>query len=143
MRNGIGFFCIVFCMIVTAACSSKKDKILPKEKMQAVMWDMMRADKFLSDYVLNRDTSKKKDSESVKLYQQVFAIHKINGEQFSKSLEYYKERPDELRQIMDSISRPATPPPAETVQPIPAVKEDTGKGQKQDTLPPRKIKKVL
>ena len=53
--------------------------ILPQKKMQAVLWDMMRADQFLTDYVLNKDSSLNKITESLKYYQQIFAIHKITG----------------------------------------------------------------
>jgi hypothetical protein len=143
MRINSWIMCGAFMLSAAWGCRSEKRRILPKDKMQAVMWDMMRADKFLSDYVLSRDTSKKKDSESIKLYQQVLAIHRVNGEQFSESLQYYKERPDELRQIMDSISKPPVTPPAETVQPLPAIQADTSSGKQKDTIQARKIKKVF
>lgn len=116
--------------------------------MELVLHDMMRADKFLADYVLNKDTTKKIDSESVKLYQQIFAIHQITGEQFQKSFAYYKEHTDQLRAIMDSLSRPAAAAaPTEMVQPLPAPQPqsvaDTTQQNKADTTQRPKIKKVM
>lgn len=104
MRNS---FLIFFLLIVVLGCG-KKNKIpgdvLPQKKMQAVLWDMMRVDQFLADYVLNKDSSKKKTTESLLYYQQVFAIHKISREEFQHSLAYYKTHPVLLKTIMDSIS---------------------------------------
>ncbi len=114
--------------------------------MELVLHDMMRADKFLADYVLNKDTTKKIDSESIKLYQQIFAIHQITGEQFQKSFTYYKEHPDQLRAIMDSLSRPAAAAPTEMVQPLPAPQPQSLEyttQNKADTAQKPKIKKVM
>lgn len=134
-------------ILLLSACKSKESKsVIPSDKMEVILQDMMRADKFLADYVLNKDTAKKVDSESVKLYQQIFAIHQITGEQFQKSFAYYKEHPDQLRTIMDSLSRPAVAAPTEIIQPLPApqpqsVADSTQK--KVDTTPKPKIKKVM
>lgn len=130
------------------SCSSRKEKVLPPAKMQAVLWDLMRTDKFLSDYVLNKDSSKKVDSESVKLYQQVFAMHQINGEEFSRSFTYYKDHPEHLKAIMDSINRPVAVPvaaPTAPVQPpVSPQKQSTADTVpvKADTLKPQ-IRKIM
>jgi hypothetical protein len=79
--------------------------VLPQPKMQAVMWDMMRADQFLSDYVLNKDSSKNKELESIKLYTRIFAFHKISKEEFEKSFAYYRSNPLQLQELMDSVSK--------------------------------------
>ena len=55
MRTGLLIITILF----FAGCKNKNavpGNILPQSKMQAVIWDMMRADQFLTDYVLNKDT---------------------------------------------------------------------------------------
>ncbi len=84
-----------------------KDKVpanvLPQEKMRVVLKDMMTADQFLANFVLNIDSTKKKESESIRLYNQVFAIHKISPEIFFKSFTFYKEHPALLQPIMDSL----------------------------------------
>ncbi|HEX4875315.1 MAG TPA: DUF4296 domain-containing protein [Chitinophagaceae bacterium] len=130
-------------MFLFLSCGSRKEKVLPPDKMQAVLWDLMRADKFLSDYVLNKDSSKKADTESVKLYRQVFALHQISGEEFSRSFTYYKDHPEQLKAIMDSINRPVAAPVAAPTAPVqpPVVPQQQSAADtvpvKADTLKPR------
>lgn len=104
MRNLLWIFLLLF---ITPGCKNKDSipgTVLPPKKMQAVLWDMMRADQFLNDYVINKDTSLKKIPESLKYYQQIFAIHKINKEQFQQSFSFYQTHPVLLKALMDSIS---------------------------------------
>jgi len=106
MRTGL---LIVLLLIFTAGCKNKNGipkSVLPQKKMQVILWDMMRADQFLADYVLNKDSSLNKTTESLKYYQQIFAIHKTNKEEFQRSFSFYKSRPVLLKAIMDSISTP-------------------------------------
>ena len=85
--------------------------ILPEKKMQAILWDMMRADQFLTDFVLNKDTTINKEKESQRFYQQVYSIHKVTKEEFRKSFEFYRSHPSLLKDLMDSIGhRPVNPP---------------------------------
>ncbi len=78
--------------------------MLPMEKMRAVMYDMMRADQFVSYYVL-KDSTLNREEEAIKSYSQVFAIHGISKEQFSKSFAYYQSNPLLMKEMMDSINR--------------------------------------
>jgi hypothetical protein len=95
----IGFLIIGFSCVI----KEKKDKILPQSEMREVMWDMIRADQYVTDFLL-RDSSKKKKDESVKLYDQIFRLHKTTADEFKKSLAYYSSRPDLLRPIIDSLA---------------------------------------
>jgi hypothetical protein len=63
---------------------------------------MLRVDQFIVNYVA-RDTLLDKKQESIRLYEQVFKIHKISREEFQKSLDFYQNRPDLLKVILDSI----------------------------------------
>ncbi|HET9825960.1 MAG TPA: DUF4296 domain-containing protein [Chitinophagaceae bacterium] len=110
---------IVLAMIVTFSCSEKKNRsdVLPEKKMREVMWDMIRADQYVSDFVL-RDSTKKKKEESVNLYEQIFNLHKITREQFKKSLEYYSSRPDLFRPIVDSLAVRKNELPPHPTRPI-------------------------
>jgi hypothetical protein len=108
---------ILLPVFLLAGCNNNNgvpNGVMPPPKMQAVLWDMMRADQFLADYVINKDTSANKKTETLKYYQQIFAIHKIDEEDFQQSFSYYKSHPALLKAIMDSISKPApellTPP---------------------------------
>ena len=131
MRTGLLIAVVLF---FTAGCKNKNgisNSVLPQKKMQAILWDMMRADQFLADYVLNKDSSLNKTTESLKYYQQIFAIHKTNKEEFQHSFSFYKSRPVLLKAIMDSISTP----PGETAPVLakpdslatsPIINKDTG-----------------
>jgi hypothetical protein len=104
---------IIFSILFITGCKHKDaipGNVLPQNKMQAVLWDMMRVDQFLSDYVLNKDTSLKRSTESIKLYQQVLAINEVTKEKFERSFSFYKSHPLLLKVIMDSIVNISTEP---------------------------------
>ncbi|HWR32747.1 MAG TPA: DUF4296 domain-containing protein [Chitinophagaceae bacterium] len=96
----------IICLFISC---TRKDSlpagILSQKKMQTIMWDMMRADQFLADYVFNKDTSINKTGESLKYYQQVFTIHQITEKDFQKSFYYYRLHPGQFKSIMDSLSQ--------------------------------------
>lgn len=99
---------LIWCASVFLLSCKSKDRtpggLLPKEKMQAVLWDIMRADQFLTDYVFNKDTAADKSKESAKMYQQIFSLHKITWDEFRQSFAYYNKRPELIRPILDSIA---------------------------------------
>ncbi|MBK6384791.1 MAG: DUF4296 domain-containing protein [Chitinophagaceae bacterium] len=100
------FFLLLFVVVIDAGCKSKNSEVLPPKKMQALLWDMMRADQFLADYVLNKDTSINRITESLKHYQRIFAIHNVSKEEFQYSFSYYRNHPVLFKAIMDSINEP-------------------------------------
>lgn len=117
MRSGL--LIIIFSFIVTG-CKNKNSiprEIIPQKKMQEVLWDMMRADQFLNDYILNKDTSLDKAEERLKIYNKVFSIHQISREKFNKSFTYYKSHPSLFKVMMDSISQPKIEIPEEIKYP--------------------------
>ena len=77
--------------------------ILPPDKMQEVLWDMIRADEFLVSYVI-KDTSVNRKTESIKLYEKVFDVHSISKSTFEKSFKYYQLHPENLQPIIDSLN---------------------------------------
>ena len=99
------FFSFFLLVIFFSSCNTKKvpDDILPPEKMQEVLWDMIRADEFLVSYVI-KDTSVNRKAESLKLYQKVFDVHDISKSAFEKSFKYYQLHPETLQPIMDSLN---------------------------------------
>ena len=139
MRTGL---LIVLLLVFTAGCKNKNsipNSVLPQKKMQAILWDMMRADQFLADYVLNKDSSLNKTTESLKYYQQIFAIHKTSKEEFQHSFSFYKSRPVLLKAIMDSISKPtgdiAALAKPDSVATFPTLNKDTTIKNLQKILP--------
>lgn len=109
---------ILFLLIGCAGKNSIPSGVLPQKKMQAILWDFMRADQFLNGYVLNKDSSLNKKNESQKYYQQIFAIHKISREEFLFSFAFYKMHPVSFKPILDSISALPKIIPEETILPI-------------------------
>jgi Domain of unknown function (DUF4296) len=147
MRTGLLIIC---CSIIIAGCKNKNSVpagIIPQKKMQAIIWDMMRADQFLTDFVLNKDTSLDKRTESIRLYTQVFTIHQISKEQYEESFSFYKTHPALFKAIMDTLSQPKTAEtPTEMIkQPVPedSLRVLPGKKQYADSIKPLRRKKIL
>ncbi|MBO9633092.1 MAG: DUF4296 domain-containing protein, partial [Chitinophagaceae bacterium] len=89
------------------ACSDKNrvpSDVLDRDEMQAVMWDMIQADRYAAMFFPS-DSVRKKDikTETLKLYDQVFQIHKISQEEFVRSYKFYLSRPDISKGMFDSI----------------------------------------
>ena len=118
---------VIVSLGVLSACSKKNrlpGDILPPQKMQAILWDLMRADQFMGTFVLNKDTSKNITIESLKYYAHIFSIHDVEREEFQKSFSYYRTRPELFKTIMDSISTPSKTdgldviPPQRVITPV-------------------------
>lgn len=96
---------VIVC-ICFAACTNQykvPGDIIPKEKMEKVLWDMMLADRYASAYI-SKDSSKNVTEENFKLYQQIFDIHDITRDEFVKSFKYYLQRPDITMVVLDSLA---------------------------------------
>lgn len=95
-------------LLFVGACGSDKkvpSAVLPPDKMQAVVQDLMRADQFVVSFALPKDSTLQKDVEKIKWYNRVLRIHNISEQQFKESFRYYQTRPDLMAEIMDSIAR--------------------------------------
>jgi hypothetical protein len=120
------FFTVIFVLFLFS-CSNKDHapKIISSGEMKEVMWDMMRADIFVNDFVV-RDNTKNKLAESEKLYEEIFLIHKIDRARFNSSLKYYQSHPEAFQPVLDSLAAKSTAHPSH-----PFVRaEDTGSHQK-------------
>lgn len=86
------------------SCSTEKvpKDILPPEEMQAILYDVIRADE-LVDFSAFQDSTYRKFSKRAALYDSVLTLHKISKENFQKSFQYYQGRPDLLRTMLDSL----------------------------------------
>ncbi|MES1218120.1 MAG: DUF4296 domain-containing protein [Bacteroidota bacterium] len=91
--------------LIIISCSSKEkipQDVLSQPQMQVVLWDILRTDEFVLNYVKKDSLHNKKD-ESTRLYEEVFRIHKTTKEQFKKSVDYYNSHPEMLKVILDSL----------------------------------------
>jgi hypothetical protein len=125
---------IVWCVI---SCTDK-DKIpagvLPKEKMEKVLWDMIQAERYRETFV--RDSAKDLKKETFTLYAQVFEIHQISKDEFVKSYKFYMSRPDIARTMFDSLATRANRRRDEMYKPQPL---DTATAKQQvDSLATKK-----
>ncbi len=104
MRIVAGLF--LLCVILVAGCSDK-DKIpsgiLSKEDMEKIMWDMMLADQYSANYLVKDSSRINVKLETLKLYEEIFRLHHISKDEFSKSYAFYQSRPDIARVLFDSL----------------------------------------
>lgn len=102
-------FAMTFGLIAFAAACTNKNKIpsdvMTQDKMETVMWDMILADRFSSQF-LERDSVAKKNikTENLKLYERVFQVHHITREEFVRSFNFYLSRPDLNKVIYDTMT---------------------------------------
>jgi len=86
------------------ACSSSVPRgILPPDEMKQIVFDLVRADQFIDNYV-TKDTTANIKERRITLYEQVFAIYKVSKEEFYKSYTYYQQNPDKNKVLFDSLN---------------------------------------
>ena len=90
-------------LALIGACNSKlPSDVLKPDKMQAVLWDVIKADVFTAEFI-KKDSTKNAAAENVKLQQQIFALHKISKADFYRSYDYYRSNTEIFKKIMDSM----------------------------------------
>jgi hypothetical protein len=106
MRRLIAGTLALFC-IIAVGCSDKKSVpsgILPREKMEVVLWDMIQADQYAN--VLAKDSAAHiadLKMERLRLYDQVFRLHDVSRDKFQKSYSYYTDHPELSQDLFDSL----------------------------------------
>lgn len=101
---------IVTFILLLAACTHRDRMpkgVYPREKMQAVLWDMLLADRYAALYLFKDSLRIDVKQETFKLYEEVFAVHNTNREAFIKSYRYYLAHPNLSKQMLDSLSNRA------------------------------------
>jgi hypothetical protein len=115
--------CLISVLLLLAVACNNDSKvpkgILPQEKMEAVLWDMMRADE-LVNLQYAKDSSINRFDSSTRLYQQILKLHKTDAASFKKSFKYYQARPDLLKPVFDSLQKHGYTSPG--AKPMPFVK---------------------
>ena len=99
----------LFFILFVSVAGCNRDKTIPKgilsqNEMRKIMWDLMRADAYVADFIMKDSTRKQNQKvESAILYEQIFSIHSTTQEAFIKSRDFYERRPDLLKVITDSL----------------------------------------
>jgi len=126
---------LIVLMIVGVGCSDKDgvpSGVLAREDMQNVLWDMIQADQY-STYLAKDSGRINVKLENMRLYDQVFQLHHVTRDKFTKSYKYYMAHPELTQALMDSllsmgnrlrsesynrpINRPVSTPPLTIVPP--------------------------
>jgi hypothetical protein len=90
-------------LVFINSCKSKAPAdVLKPPKMEAVLWDVIKADVFTAEFI-KKDSSKNAATENLKLQQQIFAIHKITKADFYRSYDYYKSNSEIFKKVIDSM----------------------------------------
>jgi hypothetical protein len=96
------FFCFLTVIFISGCKPEVPKDVLPPKKMQAVLWDVLRADDMANVYALS-DTSFYSFQKHAPYYRTILEVHSITKKDFVNSLEYYKSHPVLLKKILDSI----------------------------------------
>jgi hypothetical protein len=97
-------------IFVSCSGSDVPKDVMPPEKMQAVLYDVILADE-LADFSSIQDSTYRELEKRTVLYDSIFQIHNITKQAFHKSFKFYQQRPDLLRTILDSLqAKPDTIP---------------------------------
>ncbi len=97
------FVCLFAVAFMLPSCRSGDPKyVIGIDSMKVYMWDMMRADEYYLE-IIAKDTTTAKRKENIRLYEQVFAIHKITKGKFDSSFRYYEAHPIAFKTLIDSL----------------------------------------
>ena len=96
---------LVLGLVILTSCGNNGKipaGILKPDKMQAVLWDVIKAEAFTNDFI-KKDSAKNAVEENLKLQQQIFAIHQVSKKDFYNSYDYYKTNTPVFKVMLDSI----------------------------------------
>jgi hypothetical protein len=112
-------FSTLLILALFASCNNKQapPEILPKEKMEKVLWELLQADEW-AFYIHQLDTTARKQA-ALQHYAEVYRINGIDAKVFKQSYEYYSKRPALLSPVLDSVRNMATPPTEPMADPKP------------------------
>jgi hypothetical protein len=94
-------------MFACRSATSVPANIIKLNTMKALMWDIAQAEAYANQYLIT-DSTKNLKTETLSLYQKVFALYKTNKETFETSLKYYEANPPKNKILLDSLMQYAT-----------------------------------
>jgi hypothetical protein len=95
---------IVSILFVIIGCSSSPvpKGILPPERMQKVVYDLIRIDEFINNFAYKDSSTNIKNKRST-LYKEAFKVNNTNRKQFYLSYKYYQQHPDIQKRLFDTL----------------------------------------
>ncbi len=114
----VSFFPAFISLLVFISCRESASDLVVIEQPQMVnlIYDLMLADEFNTQRK-SADSTYEVNAKRFEKYDQVYRLHKTDHETFTASYKYYLGRPDQLKQIYDSIEAVATRKRIEIVNP--------------------------
>lgn len=127
-------------VLMASGCSDKDSLpagVLPHDKMEAVMWDVIQSEQYSANFLVKDTPRLDLKLENLRMYDEVFRLHQTSREEFRKSYQYYMGRADLAQVLFDSLlnkgnrlrtesySRPARP----VVTPAPAAVPNAAPGK--------------
>lgn len=97
---------LVVVLLAGSGCSDKNSVpsgILPRAKMESVMWDVIQAEQYSGTYLAKDSARIDLKLENLRLYDQVFRLHQTSREEFRKSYQYYMGQADLAQALFDSL----------------------------------------
>ena len=95
-------------LVATCGCQSRQAvpaDILSSDKMEEVLFDMLRSGHMVNNFILSKDSSINKDQAQIEWLNKVLIFHAVSEQQFKKSFSYYQQHPELMAKVMDSISK--------------------------------------
>jgi hypothetical protein len=97
---------LIVCLATGIGCTDKYSvpgDILPRDKMQELMWDMAEADQYSALFLAKDSGLINVKAETLRLYEEVFRLHHVTREEFRKSYHYYLDHPALSQALFDSV----------------------------------------
>jgi len=95
-------------LVATCGCQSRQaipSDILSADKMEEVLFDMLRSGHMVNNFILSKDSSINKEQAQIEWLNKVLIFHAVSEQQFKKSFSYYQQHPELMAKVMDSISK--------------------------------------
>ncbi|MFN5607338.1 MAG: DUF4296 domain-containing protein [Bacteroidota bacterium] len=95
-------------LVATCGCQSRQaipSDILSADKMEEVLFDMLRSGHMVNNFILSKDSSINKEQVQIEWLNKVLTFHAVSEQQFKKSFSYYQQHPELMAKVMDSISK--------------------------------------
>lgn len=95
---------ILYCLAGMGCANRTKvpGGILPSDRMVEIVWDMAQADQYAALYLAKDSARINLKTETMRLYEEVFRLHRTTPEEFRKSYQYYLDHPELNQLLFDS-----------------------------------------
>ncbi|MEP7256872.1 MAG: DUF4296 domain-containing protein [Flavitalea sp.] len=97
------FVCAFAALVACTDHMKTPSGIIPRDKMELVLWDMIQADRYANNHLHKTEDSAALKKAGFELYNQVFQIHGITEKDFKKSYLFYMSHPDIAYRLFDSV----------------------------------------